>query len=225
MEEGICTYTPDRLALLFDEQLAILQLASSQQFTIAALFKQKEAVIAKASEMIFLESHIPFIPVIPSEWRSPLDQVVFLHEQQKGFCFIEPHNIWNNQEMPQSPYYIFNVEDGTALRRENPRAHEHHLDESGRRFLTADEIINLALQQEVLRRHWIVAPGSSCQSLGEDGKMVKGLPFLVRSSTQVVMQCAHVANLQKLASRFSFDWGLPTCFKESYSGNITPASD
>lgn len=225
MSEGICTYTKASLALLFDEQLAVLQAVSTQQVTISALFKQKESVIARASEIIFLNSHTPFIPVIPSEWRSPLDQVVFLHEERNGFCLVDPQNIWNNYEMPQKPYYIFNVEDGTALRRENPRAHEHHLDESGRRFLTADEIINLALQNEVLRRHWLVAPGSSCQSLAEDGSVVKGFPFLIRGSNRIIMQCVHTANLQKIASRYSYDWGLPTCFKESYSGNVTSAPD
>ncbi|MDP3999009.1 MAG: hypothetical protein Q8P76_00230 [bacterium] len=225
MNEGIFTYTKAHLAVLFEEQLAILQAASTQIVTISALLKQKEAVIAKASEMIFAESYIPFIPVIPREWRTPLDQVVFLHEENKGFCRIESQDIWNNQEMPQKPYYIFNVEDGAALRRENPNAHEHHLDESGRRFLTAEEIINLALQGEVLRRHWLVAPASGCQALADDGSIVKGWPFLVRGSHSVIMQCVHPSNLQKMASRFSYDWGVPTCFKESYNSNITPAAD
>ena len=120
MNEGIFTYTKAHLAVLFDEQLAILQAASTQHITISALLKQKDQVIAKASEMIFVESYIPFIPVIPHEWRSPPDQIAYLHEERSGFCYVESQDIWNSQEMPQKPYYIFNVEDGAALRRENP---------------------------------------------------------------------------------------------------------
>lgn len=227
MEEKICTYTNDHLARLFDAQMAVLKRAASQAFTLEILNKQKDAVIAKAGEMVFLETHIPFLPVIPASWRSVLDQVVYLHPKKAGFCQILPQHIWNNMEMPKQPYFIFNADDGSALINENPRVHENHLEKNGRRFLTAEEIVALALQDDILLRHWLPAPASSCKvrTPKRPDLEVKGIPFLIYTNNLVLLYCVPADNLNIMSQQFSQGWGLPTCFRESYSGEIKPVQD
>ncbi len=155
------------LEKLFDTQIATLKDRGTPEPILNMLANQRGTVISKASEMTFEEGRIPFLPVIPRLYLSIYSQMAMMRKGDKiGHTYLKPSDITDVVETPAEPYYIFDVENGEALRGKAPQNAEKEIKKQGRRGLTEVEVISLGVHTDVLSRHYVDAVGSRCDSDG-----------------------------------------------------------
>jgi len=156
------------LEKLFESQIQTLKDRGCPEQIVELLTEQKSAVLSKASEMTFEDGHIPFIPVIPRTYRSPYDLMAMVRNGDKqGYTYLNPTAIIDEVETPDRPYYIYDVEDGKALLGKSPENAEKILKKQSRSPLTAAEVMALTAHTDVLKEHYVWAPGSRCDGSDE----------------------------------------------------------
>jgi len=165
------------LGKLFDTQIETLQQRGCLEPVVDGLERQRSKVVSKmlgiwqtkypeetleslASEGIYLG-----LPVIPQIYRSIYDQMTMVRNGKKGGCtYLEPVEITDVVDTPQKPYYIFDVEDGEAMRDKVLQDAEKAIKKQGRRGLVVVEMIALGIHTNVLSRHYVDAVGSRYRS-------------------------------------------------------------
>lgn len=156
------------LEKLFNQQIQTLKDRGCPEQVIEALQEQKDKVLKKASEMNMGEGNIPFIPVIKPVYLGYHGLMAMVRNgNRQGYSYLNPNEIKDVIETPNNPYYIFDVENGEAMRGKSPQEAEKLLKKQSRSPLTAAEVINLCIQTDVLSRHYVDAAGSRCESGGE----------------------------------------------------------
>jgi hypothetical protein len=161
-EEATRRAFPDApLRELFRAQMETLRQRGCPEEIVEALVKQEPEVIARASEMEVAAGNIPFVAVVP---RTIVDAnaltAMVVHDGKKGVNYLEQSAISNVVEVPDQPYFIYNVEDGQAMFGKSPKTAEGLIKEQGRSCLTVDEVLALCIQTDVLSRHYVDAAGS-----------------------------------------------------------------
>lgn len=155
------------LEKLFDSQIATLKDRGMPEQIVEMLANQRSSVISKASEMTFVDGHIPFLPVIPRTYRSPYDLMSAVrYEDKAGFTYLKPTTITDKVETPDEPYYVYDVEDGESTRSKSPESAEKIFEKQSRFSPTAAEVIALTTHTDVLSSHNVWAPGSRYGSAG-----------------------------------------------------------
>jgi hypothetical protein len=156
---------------LFDSQIATLKDRHVPEQIVESLQNQKGAVVKKASEMATGVGNIPFIPVIKPSYLGYYGLMSLVRNGVKeGYTYINPNLVTDKVETPNNLYYVYDVEDGEAMRGKSPEAAEKLLKEQRRSPLTAAEVLALATHTNVLSRHFVDATGSRYGS--------GGVPFL-----------------------------------------------
>lgn len=147
---------------LFDIQIQILKDRGVPSDIIQKLENQKSAVLKKASDIPFKDGHIPFLSVIPSTLLSFEKQMEMVyHGSVRGRSYLNQSRVTSLAQIPKEPYYIFDVEDGTAALGKAPQEAEKQFADSNRSPLTAEEGIALVIQHpEILNDHFIDLLGS-----------------------------------------------------------------
>lgn len=155
-------YASDINEQLFDNQIQTLKDRGVSSGIIQKLEAQKDAVLKKANTLLFGIRHIQFLPVIPNSSLSIEKQMEMVQNGiMKGKSYLESSNITTVVQTPKEPYYIFDVEDGTATLGTAPQGAVKQFTEHNRSPLTAEEGIALVLHYPViLRHHYINLPGS-----------------------------------------------------------------
>lgn len=150
------------LEKLFDSQIATLKNRGCPEAIVEMLQNQCGEVIAKASKMTFEKGRTPFLPVIPRVYLTIYSQMAMVRNGSKaGFTYLDPAEIADLVKTPSKPFYIFNVEDGTAMLGKAPEDAENLIKkQNGRRGLTEVEVIALCVHTNVLSRHYVDATGS-----------------------------------------------------------------
>jgi hypothetical protein len=197
----------EKLEKLFDSQIKTLEERVGPGGVLRELRTYKRDVCLKASQMSIPEGHIPFIPVVLQYSIFDFLMPMVWNGNKKGKTnWIRKEDIRNivfdsyEDKTPYvgHPYYIFDVEDGKALRGQSPSIAEYVIAQNQRSPLTVTEIISLCIHSDVLSRHFVYAIGSNCGRwyiipeihLGENG----------------------VPILDSVHSDFSCDnWGSPSC--------------
>ncbi|MDA2936357.1 DUF5701 family protein [Patescibacteria group bacterium AH-259-L05] len=155
----------ETLADLFKAQLQTLKDRGCPEAIVSMFENQKSDVLAKAIEMTFGEENTPFLPVIPRTYASIYYQMPMVKNGSKtGYTYLDPAEITDVVETPNKPYYIFDVEDGEAMRRTSPKDAEKRIKKQNRRCLTEVEVIALGVHTDVLSRHYVDAAGSRYES-------------------------------------------------------------
>lgn len=156
-------YGKEELARHFDEQITILKDRGCPEQIIGLLTPQKNLVIPKASEIVFENGHIPFLPVIPQTYQNSYDLMAMVRNGNKqGHTYLNLATITDKIETPKGLYYIYNVEDGGSTKDKSPEKVREIFKEQSRSPLTAAEIIALCALTDVLSRHSVWAAGSCC---------------------------------------------------------------
>lgn len=157
-------WTRKDMRKLFRAQLRALKSFKIPLTVIEFLEPVYETVIETAGQTKIDTGRIPFLPVIPRtyEYFPPYkDLPITMHCGDKvgGSFNISPELIEDSVLTPWKPYYIFNIEDGSATLGMSP------IDAlrgwpTGRRPLTDAEIIALATHTDILSKFNICAYSS-----------------------------------------------------------------
>jgi hypothetical protein len=78
---------------------------------LESLKNQKSNVLERAKKIEISDGHIPFLPVIPAPYFGGYDNLMNLLEDRGG-NLISDIKITNEVKVPDSPYYIFDVDNG-----------------------------------------------------------------------------------------------------------------
>ena len=150
-----------QLEEFFNFQITTIRDRGAPEQIVEILQSQKGVVLKKARKLTFGNGNIPFLPVIPRTFRGIYDLIVMVKNGEKtGRVCLDPTEISDVARTPQTPYYIYNVEDGSATRGEPPKNIRKIFKGQKRCPLTVAEAIALAIHTEVLLRHYVWASGS-----------------------------------------------------------------
>ncbi len=149
------------LVELFDTQIGTLAVYGCPQSIIDVLVSKKSEVITKAMEMDIPDGHIPFIPVIPRTEVNLDNLMKMIHNDNNiGSNFLDQSQISNVVDVPEGPYFIYDIEDGKDMLGRSPKKAEKLIKEQNRSCLTVDESIALCIHTSVLSKHCIDCTGS-----------------------------------------------------------------
>jgi hypothetical protein len=164
---------------LFRGQIRRLERKGVPEFIVKRFADSKKEVIAKAAEMFFPEKHIPFLPVIPKTYLTIYSQLPFVkYGDESGYTLVNPNNVTDAAGAFESPYYIFDVEDGSAMLGKTSIDSEIIIKEQGREALMDVELISLAAHSDVLLDHGIIALCSRFGSGAVDMNLIYCQPIL-----------------------------------------------
>ena len=177
----------DSLEALFGVQIQTLKDRRCPKRITEILMQTQPRVVAKALKMRFKNDRIPFLPVIPCNYITVFSQMeMVLNENMAGYSSIyrsntTPANPFSiNLKIPEEPYYIFNIEDGTGTKSKCPNEDEieRQINKCDRVCLTGIEIIALAVHSDVLSKCRIIGMNSYCNEWGA------AFPFLFVCGTK-----------------------------------------
>ena len=155
----------ENLEKLFESQLIRLNERGCPIEITDALRAKKEEVISRALALSFSGGHVPLLPVITNKALTH-DELMLLvrHLGWWGNSDLDQYSIYNHDggKIPESLYYIFDVEDGRGTVGVSP--HEAVLrigtEKPSRLPLTMDETFALATHTDVLSSHFLWAARS-----------------------------------------------------------------
>jgi len=153
------------LESLFDRQIQTEKDRGTPEAIIEMLQNQRSDVLSKAGEMTFNEGHAAFMPVIPKAYVSIYYRMPMVKNGNKiGYTYLDPAELTDIEDVPEKPYYIYDVEDGTAMLGKSPQDAEKLIRKDKRFPLTADEVMSLGIHSDVLSNHYVDATGSRYES-------------------------------------------------------------
>lgn len=150
---------------IFEAQLQLLGKRGCPKLITDFLKGRKKDVISWTKEMPSHVERIPFLPVIPFNYLSAYSQILMLrHKGLKGEIVTQGFlnlisNITDIIDTPKFPYYIFDIEDGSEIFTSIADT-AHILNKQCRSPLTAAEGLMLAIQYDVLSKHFLRMIGS-----------------------------------------------------------------
>ena len=155
------------LLRLFNLQIQRLNLRGCPQCLIQLFVCQRAQVIARAMSMRSETANVPFLPVLPPQYRSIFDQMSMVRKgPARGVTTLEPSNIEYVLDTLPKPYYLFDIENGEATRALNPIKAATNIAKMGRTCLTEVEVIALCVHSQVLARLDVFAMG--CRYMHEE---------------------------------------------------------
>jgi len=147
----------------FSAQISALRRQNCPKAVIKTLESKRPQVIARAVGMTFFGSkRVFFSPVIPASQLSVPEQMLMVKNGDiPGCTFLSPKDITNEVEIPQEPYFIFSVDDGSkTLGWTSQQAERAFAKQPRRRGLNCVEAIGFCRVSGVLSRFNIDAISS-----------------------------------------------------------------
>lgn len=125
---------------------------------IECLEAQYQAVIQKAIDMCIETSKLAFLPVFPRNLlSSPLAAAAMMQNGMRrrihmngGYTFVLPELVTDLREVPNVPYFLFNVDTGYNTLGMSPDDLQKRFHAQERRGLTDMEIISLGMHANIL---------------------------------------------------------------------------
>jgi len=147
----------------FNAQISVLKRHNCPKKILKTLESKRRQVIARAAGMIFFGSkRIFFSPVIPTSQLSIPEQMLMVKNGDVPGCtFLSPKDITDEVIVPQEPYFIFSIDDGTKTRGWSPQQAKWAFSKQPRRRgLSCVEAIGFCCVSGVLSRFNIDAISS-----------------------------------------------------------------
>jgi hypothetical protein len=171
--------------------------------SIINIFKvQIESVIDIAMDMPINEGEIVFLPVIPINRISLIEQLsrFVKNNDLSGYVDsgLEPMKFFDLSKIPLEPYWIFGVDNGKSTLGNSFVREEVEKVELFRKFLTLTEIFSLCANSDVLSKYGIEIYGSCYKT--SDNVPVLGVDFNGRPKL-----------CKTAAMHSSIKWGAPSC--------------
>lgn len=173
------------LEKLFDSQIRTLSDWDLPLSFVGRLRNKEVGVLDKAIKMEIPEGHIPFLPVVPEEYISDFGMInLVCNGKNRGVLSVDSDKITNNVEVPEVPYFIFDVDDGREMLGKSPKRAKKLIIEQGRSCLTASEGITVCIHTNVLSEHCVDCTGSNYEDPSKvlDISLFAGTPRLCCSS-------------------------------------------
>lgn len=188
-----------RLSILFTSQIATLKKRHVPMQIVDILRGKKDLVLETARAMNIDRQSIPFIPVLPSNYRSYYDLMAMIrnndlttatHNFIKIGRFHTPTDttIVNVMKTPDVPYYIYDVEDGRSIFSLNPATSEHIILNRNRHPLTAAESMALCAHSQISLRRGMWALGSRLRSAPSDRQLLSYV-YLALHNDRPIFSC------------------------------------
>lgn len=182
---------------LFDAQLQTLQNRGCSEAILEKLKSLKGKVLKKVSETNIGEGNVPFLPVIPRTYRSIYDQMsAVCHKGKKGYTYLDPNAITDQEKASEHPYYILDVEDGEGTLNKTPEQAEKIHKKQSRHSLNTSEDVSLCTHTAVLSKYNVWATGSRVRS--------SGVPYVYLYDDRPRLDWHY-------ASSRGSGWGSPSC--------------
>lgn len=192
------------LVKLFNNQLKILRDRECPPIILEMLLLQRQEITEKAGEMAFKQGYIPFLPVIPRTYLTIYSQMLMVRNGHKvGYTDLDAEEITDVIEIPDKPYYIFDVENGTTMAGKHASDAEELIKDQNRRCLTDVEVISLGIQTDVLFKDgglYVDATSSRYKS----SEMVPDLCCDVSKDYTPTLSCRSIYNTHG-------KWGSASC--------------
>ena len=163
-----------KLQHLFD--MYIRRLKDRMQFPshIECLQTQYPVVIERACSLNLDFSRIPFLPIFPRNlFASPFAAAEMMDKGMRkrlgmngGYTFVLPELVTDVVEVPEVPYFIFNIDDGDGTSGLSPNEAEESFIGSERRALTDMEIVALGMHSNTLSHANLYAAASCYDETG-----------------------------------------------------------
>lgn len=155
---------------LFDQQVKTLIKNSYPQaadMTEDQFLEYIKPLREKISKIAKVENgYIPFLIVIPKQFVSISKQMSLVKLYDKSGLIELDHNTLQNArrvKILNTPYLIFDVEDGALRQNISPKTCRRQFAKEGRYGLTVEEGIALVTHfPQILENHFIDLPGSHC---------------------------------------------------------------
>ena len=190
----------DRRASLektFEYQIQSLEYHGVGENIIHLLVNQKEKVIERAYDSKVTSGNIPFLPVLPCGYRSIYDQIASIKfGNRPGYCYLKNESIHHHYQVPQEPYYIFDVDPGERFLDCAPIKTRTVIENHGRSALTIEEALSLAFHNNILEHYAIDAAGSYVDN-------PERIPHLYPTISRAGLGWCYNAGHK--------EWGIPNC--------------
>lgn len=201
--------TPEKLKKLFDFQIKNLTKKNYPEVVIKTFVNMKDGLIkhvlnlSNEKKIFDFGRLIPFLPVVPLNYMDVYSQMKTVSLNNKtGVCFLEAYDLKNYREIPQRPYFIVFVEDGSDTLNISPKkANELFIKDKKVGFVYV-EAISLCLHTRVLANYNVNASLSFDKS--EDDWVLhiyKSINFIDKPE----LAC-------KPVSASSENWGTPSFY-------------
>lgn len=188
----------DDLEKFFDAQISKLKSKRCSDFILKEFCGQRATVLSKAFQLSFDNKlNIPFLPVIARPVRNIARQMSMTQNGYHcGYCCLNLTFTTDQLDVPVSPYYIFDVEDGRETINKNIQKARLDIGNQGRSCLATAEIISLSLHTENYLDYGIIALNSRYN--------IRGIPAIYLFNGRPELGIYHQSGNIKY-------WGVPSC--------------
>lgn len=137
------------LERLFDSYLDRLTNRGCPKQFLEMAREHKNKVVAKASEMSISEGHIPFVgPIIKAAYLGYYGLMSMVRNgDEEGYTHLDPSRITDEFPTPDGLYWLYDVEDGEAMRGKVLQDAEKLIKKQGRSGLTAIHLIRVCIHR------------------------------------------------------------------------------
>ena len=199
------TWSDIKLRRLFNRYIRRLKYRKLFLDQIECLLARHSAVIEQAVKMRIETSRLAFLPVFPRPLLdSPMQAIAVMENGLKrgtrmtgGYTFVMPELVTDISEIPDVPYFIFDIEDGLSTLGTSPDEAQKKFKDEGHRGLTDMEIVALGMHGDVLLQANLYAASSY---YGRD----RGIDLRMEDGAHPVL-CHNACNLDWQ------HWAVPSC--------------
>lgn len=190
--------TIDELISLCNKQIQLLQARKCPAAILKALTIKKTVAAIHACSMNIPTRHVPLIAVVPKALINLNDLMPMVrYNGLKGTNTLNQSYVHNVIEVPIEPYFMIDVEDGTATRNQTPEEAKINIANEERMGITPEEGIALSMHKQTLAKHCIDCIGSYYKSKEKIPYFDFNMHALWLNYTYSHMQC--------------HGWGSPSC--------------
>jgi len=158
---------------LFDSQITTLKERNVPEQILGVFRNNKDKVLNHAESTPVAEGNLALAPVITPLYLGyhgyhGLASLVRYKDKQ-GYVYIDPRQITDIEKVSSVLYYMFDIEDGTAMRGKNLEDSGKLIVKQGRLHAVTTEVLSIGVHIDVLSRHYVHAVGSRYGSDGTPG--------------------------------------------------------
>lgn len=160
---------------LFDNHIATFNERNVSEQILEVFWNNKEKVLNHAESITVTEGNLPFAPVIVPLYLGYHGLVSLVrYKGKQGYTYLDPIQITDIEKVPSRLYYMFDIEDGTAMLGKKSEDADKLIVKQGRLLAVTAEVLSIGIHTDVLSRHFVDAVGSRYGSDRSPGLYLSG---------------------------------------------------